>query len=226
VAASLRALCERRADLAVLQTGVGAVHLHRQALVLGVGDAYLAALRAVPVAVRGPKPTAALGRWGIRPAIAAQSPYTTEELCAALAGYPLSGNAVFIQHYGETNERLRAFVRERGGTTLDALPYRWALPADLGPLRAAVAALGNGTFDALLVTSQPQVTHVLAIAEDLGMGGTLKEALNNRVTVAAVGPVARRTLERHGIRVSVEPAHPKMVPIVDALAVHFARGAA
>ena len=226
VAPSLRVLCERRVDLAVLQTRVGAEYLHRQGLALGLGDAYLAALRAVPIAVRGPKPTAALGRWGIRPAIAAESPYTTKELCAALAGHPLSGTAVFIQHYGETNERLRTFIRERGGTTLDALPYRWTLPADLGPLQMAVASLGDGAFDALLVTSQPQVRHLLAVAEELGMGGKLRDALNNRVTVAVVGPVARGALDRQRIRVGVEPAQPKMVPLVDALAAHFARGAA
>jgi uroporphyrinogen-III synthase len=195
------------------------IHSLRVLIGLPPPHVLVAALRAVPLAVRGPKPTAALGRWGIRPAIVAKSPYTTEEVCASPAGYPLSGKAVFIEHYGETNERLRAFVRERGGTVLDALPYRWALPADLGP--AAVASLGNGMFDALLVTSQPQVRHLLEIAEELGVCRKLKDALNSRVTVAAVGPVARRALNHQGIRVSVEPAQPKMVPLVDALAAHF-----
>ncbi len=221
VAAPLRALCERKADLVVLQTGVGTDRLHRQASALGLGDAYLEALRTLPVAVRGPKPTAVLGRWGIRPAIAARSPYTTEEVCAALAEHPLEEKTAFVQHYGETNERLREFLRGRGAATVDALPYRWAFPADLGPLREAVRALGEGAFDALLVTSQPQVKHLMAVADDLGASGALREALNTRVTVAAVGPVARRTLARHGIRVGVEPSHPKMVPLVDALAAHF-----
>ncbi len=221
VAAPLSHLCKIGVDLVVLQTGVGTDRLYRQAAVLNLGEAYLEALRRIPVAVRGPKPTAVLHRWGIRPTIAAVSPYTTEEVCAALAGHPLSGKTVFVQHYGETNERLRDFLRGLGATTVDALPYRWALPEDLGPLRGAVERLGRGEFDALLVTSQPQVKHLFAVAETLGATVALQQALNGRVAVAAVGPVARRTLDRYGVRVTVEPSQPKMAPLVDALAAYF-----
>jgi len=222
VAAPLSHLCRIGVDLIVLQTGVGTDRLHRQAAVLSLGDAYLEALRRIPVAVRGPKPTAVLHRWGIRPTIAAVSPYTTEEVCAALAGHPLSGKTVFVQHYGETNERLRDFLHGLGATTVDALPYRWALPEDLGPLRGAVEGLGRGEFDVLLVTSQPQVKNLFAVAETLGATMALQQALS-RVVVAAVGPVARRALDRYGVRVTVEPSQPKMAPLVEALAAYFPR---
>lgn len=223
VAAPLSLLCKQMVDIAVLQTGVGTERLYRQATALGLGEAYLEALRHVLVAVRGPKPTAVLHRWGIRPAIAARSPYTTEELSTVLGEHALSGRTAFVQHYGEMNERLREFLRGRGATTVDALPYRWALPEDLEPLRGAVSGLGRGAFDALLITSQPQVKHLFAVADTLGAAGTLREGLNSRVTVAAVGPVARRALDRQGVRVSVEPSQPKMAPLVDALAAHLAR---
>lgn len=223
VAAPLRLLCERKADLVVLQTGVGTARLHRQASALGLGDAYLEALRTIPVVVRGPKPTAVLQRWGIRPTFAAASPYTTEEVCAVIREPPLSGKTVFVQHYGEMNERLREFLRGQGAVTVDALPYRWALPQDLEPLRDAVRDLERGAVDALLITSQPQVDNLFEVAASLGAAGTLRQALNHRVIVAAVGPVARRALDRNGVRARVEPSQPKMVPLVDALAAHFAR---
>ncbi len=223
VAAPLGVLCGRKAELVVLQTGVGTTRLHRQAASLGLGDAYLEALRSIPVAVRGPKPTAVLARWGIRPTLAASSPYTTDEVCAVLAGYPVAGKTVFVQHYGEMNPRLCEFLRKQGADTVDALPYRWGLPEDPEPLRKAVAELGQGAFDALLITSQPQVKNLFEIAESQGATGALRDALNSRVTVAAVGPVARSALERRGVRVHVEPQQPKMVPLVDALAAHFAQ---
>ncbi|TMI90879.1 MAG: uroporphyrinogen-III synthase [Bacillati bacterium ANGP1] len=226
VAAPLGLLCARKVDLVVLQTGVGTVCLHRQATGLGLGDAYLETLRSLPVAVRGPKPAAILHRWGIHPALAARSPYTTDELCAALAEHPMSEKTAFVQHYGEMNERLREYLQRRGATTVDALPYRWALPANLDPLRKAVAGLQAGAFDALLITSRPQVTHLFEVAEAQGEGGALREALNSRVTVAVVGPVARRALDRRGVRAGVEPSHPKMAPLVDALAAHFAQAGA
>ncbi len=223
VAAPLRVLCNRTVGLVVLQTGVGAERLHRQAAILGLGDAYLEALRGLPVAVRGPKPTAALAKWGIRPTLAARSPYTTGELCAVLAGFPLSGTSVFVQHYGEMNRPLCEFLMSRGATPVDALPYRWGLPEPPEPLRKAVDELERGEFDALLVTSRPQVRSLFEVAESRGSAAALRDALNSCVAVAAVGPVARGALEQRGVRVQVEPRQPKMVPLVDALAAYFAQ---
>lgn len=221
VAVPLRSLCQRNVDAVVLQTGVGTARLHRQATALNLGEAYLEALRHLPVAVRGPKPTAVLHRWGIRPTIAAPSPHTTAELCAALEGLALSGRAVFVQHFGQTNEPLLAFLRGRGATTVDALPYRWALPEDPRPLRGAIEALIRGEYDALVITSKPQIEHLFTVADTVGAAGALREALNGRVTVAAVGPTARRGIMGHGVRVTVEPEQPKMAPLVHALAAHF-----
>ena len=75
----------------------------------------------------------------------------------------------------------------------------------------------------MVITSQPQVKHLFEVAEAQGEGGALREALNSRVTVAAVGPVARRALDQRGVRVRVEPSQPKMVPLVAALAAYFAQ---
>lgn len=221
VAAPLSALCRKHVDIVVLQTGVGTERLHRQAAALGLGEAYLEALRALPIAVRGPKPTAVLHRWGIRPAFSAASPYTTAEVCAALADVPLSSKTVFVQHYGQTNEPLREFLRVRGAVTVDALPYRWALPGDAGPMRRAIDGLLRAEFHALVITSQPQVVNLFAVADTVGAGDALRETLNNRVAIAAVGPVARRALLERGVRVAVQPSQPKMAPLVRALAAYF-----
>ncbi len=221
VQAPLARLCAREVDWVVLQTGVGTERLYRLAERLGLGEAYVEALRVIPVAVRGPKPTAVLQRWGIRPTLAAQSPYTTRELCAALDPVPLTGKAVFVQHYGERNEALRAYLLGRGAEVVDAQPYRWALPEDLRPLREAVRGLVDGAFSAVVVTSSPQVTHLFRVAEELGCVEPLREALNDRVAVAAVGPVSRQVLREYGVRVSVEPAHPKVKPLVEALREHL-----
>jgi uroporphyrinogen-III synthase len=221
LAAPLSALCRTRVDLVVLQTGVGAERLFRQATALGLGGAYLDALRHTPIAVRGPKPAAALHRWGIRPTFSAPSPYTTAELCAALAGVPFSGKTVFVQHYGQLNGVLRDFLRGRGARTVDALPYRWALPQDLDPLRRAIEHVLRLEFDAVVITSRPQIENLFAVAQTLGAGQALRDTLNTRVPVAAVGPVARRTLEAHGVRAAVEPSQPKMAPLVRALAAYF-----
>lgn len=218
----LARLCRREVALVVLQTGVGTERLHRLAERLDLAERFLEALHALPVAVRGPKPTAVLYRWGVRPAIAAPSPYTTAELCQALASVDLAGRAVFVQHYGQINAPLRAALQERGATPVDAMPYRWALPADVGLLQEAVRALIDGAFAALLVTSRPQVLHLFQVAADMGLAEVLRRSLNDAVAVAAVGPVARRALAEQGVPVAVEPERPKMAPLVQALRAHLA----
>ncbi len=221
VADALRALCDDGVDLVVLQTGVGTERLHRQASAIGLGDAYLQALQRLPVVVRGPKPTAVLHRWGIRPTFSAPGPHTTAEVCAVLKDLPLAGKRIFVQHYGQINEVLRTFLHAQGAGTVEALPYRWSLPEDPTPLMEAVQGLVRADFDVLLVTSQPQAAHLFAVAQTLGLAQALREALNTRVTVAAVGPTTRRAVSRLGVRVDVEPEQPKMVPLVRALETHF-----
>lgn len=222
----LETLCRGETDLIVFQTGTGVNHLYRQAQALGLDEAFLGELRRRPIAIRGPKPAAALARWQIRAAITAAPPHTTAEVCAALAGRDLGGQRVFVQHYGEFNTALSAFLNQRGAVLTDVLPYRWAPPSDRGPLEQAVRDLAGARVDALVVTSRPQIVHLFAAADALGETDALRDALNARVAVAAVGPVSRRALEERGVRVAVEPAQTKMAPVVAALAAHFAGGAA
>jgi uroporphyrinogen-III synthase len=218
VADPLRRLCALEVDWVVFLTGVGVERLYDAARQLKLAEALVHALQRVPVAVRGPKPVAVLGRWGVRPQVSAPSPHTTEELCAALDAVPLVGRRVFVQHYGEPNSRLRDFLVRRGAEVVDALPYRWALPRDAEALVSAVRALVAGHVDALVVTSRPQVLHLFQVAEREGLGEALRQALNERVVVAAVGPTSRQALQACGVRVDVSPQHPKMGPLVAALA--------
>lgn len=223
VAQPLQRLCSREVDWAVFLTGVGVQRLYEAAVTLGLGEAFVQALREIPVAVRGPKPVAVLGRWGVRPQVQAPSPHTTAELCRALDPVPLEGRRVLVQHYGEPNAALRDYLARRGAEAVEALPYRWALPQDVGPLVRAAHAVVEGRVDALLVTSRPQVLHLFAVAEREGLTTALREALNTRVVVAAVGPTSRAALEACGVQVAVSPDHPKMAPLVDALRAYQVR---
>ncbi len=221
VRAPLQVLCNREADWVVLLTGVGTERLRDLAGRLGFQGSLLEALRALPIVVRGPKPTAVLHRWGIRPALQAPPPHTTREVCAVLDTVELGGRGVFVQHYGELNEALRAYLLQRGARPVDAMPYRWALPQEGAPLRDAIQELVGGAFDALLVTSRPQVVHLFQVAQAVGLTEQLREVLNRQVCVAAVGPVARQSLEERGVRTSVVPEHPKMAPLVHSLQEHL-----
>jgi uroporphyrinogen-III synthase len=220
IAAMLDRLRARPADVVLFQTGVGTRALFRGVAALGRDDEWRRALERAVVAVRGPKPTAALRELGVRIDARAEEPFTSAELLAALARYELDGRLVVVQEYGEANRELAAALRGRGAAVLEVEVYRWTLPEDLRPLEELLRDLPTGAVDALVVTSQAQVRHLFEVAGRLGLAAELPEVLRG-LLVAAVGPVAARALREHGVRVDLEPSHPKMGALVAELASRF-----
>jgi uroporphyrinogen-III synthase len=210
-------LASGRFAIVIFQTGVGATALLREAERLGKLEAVLVALRQATIVCRGPKPTAAIRRHGLTPAIVPLKPFTTTEMLAALHDVDLAGRAVALAHYGERNAVLADALRVRGAQLAEVCPYEWALPDDTAPLKD-LARDPIARIDALTVTSQIQVRNLFAVATELGAAGTLATALQDDIIVAAVGPVSAEALREVGVTPDVQPADPKMGPLLMALA--------
>ncbi|HZD41969.1 MAG TPA: uroporphyrinogen-III synthase [Terriglobales bacterium] len=106
----------------------------------------------------------------------------------------------------------------RSGAIVVSIPiYRWALPADLAPLRQAICKILRGEVDAALFTSGTQVEHLFKVAADDNAAQPVALALK-RIVVASIGPVCTQALERFEIRPDIEPPHPKMGILVAELA--------
>ena len=95
--------------------------------------------------------------------------------------------------------------------------YRWALPEDTGPLRAALQAVIGGRIQIALFTNATQVVHLFQLAAAERLGQALTEA-GERVVVASIGPVCSETLQHFGLHVDLEPEHPKMGHLIAAVA--------
>ncbi|MDE3075854.1 MAG: uroporphyrinogen-III synthase, partial [Chloroflexota bacterium] len=98
--------------------------------------------------------------------------------------------------------------------------YRWALPGDVSGLIDLIDRLDQAA--ALVVTSANQVRNLFAVAADNGRQQALEAGLR-QLQLAAIGPVAARSLEERGLEVAVQPAHPSMGALVRDLASFFAR---
>ncbi len=120
------------------------------------------------VAVRGPKPTAALRSRGVRIDRSAADPFTTQELLAAIADLALEGERVVVQRHGAVNVELDRALEARGARVLEIPTYRWALPQDTAPLAALIDALERGDMHAVVLTNAEQVRNLFAVAERLG----------------------------------------------------------
>ena len=205
----------------VFLTGVGATALFEEAERQGRLATLLDALKRATVACRGPKPTAALKRFGVSPAMSAADPYTSNELLDAMGSLDLAGVEVTLVHYGERSEPLAAALRARGAALHELCVYEWRLPDDIVPLQDLIRAIGAREVDTVIFTSQVQWKHMVRVASEMGLEQSLRDALNADVVVASVGPVCSAALREAGIEPRIEPTPPKMGPLVAALAEHF-----
>ena len=207
-------------DVVIFLTGVGAKHLAEAIETKYPAEVWKAALAKTTIVARGPKPLTVLRGWGLKVAVQVPEPNTWRDILESLdQKLPVQGKRIAIQEYGQTNPELIAGLEERGAKSIELVAvYRWALPEDLGPLKAAISGLIDGQIGVLAVTSAQQVKHMLQVAESEGLAKPLIDALNHHVIVASIGPVATETLIESGSRPDLEPEHPKLGPLVQTLA--------
>src|SRR5512139_1180807 len=205
-------------DVVVLMTGVGLRTLVATVASQWSRERIAAALGRATLVARGSKSVAALRELGLQPHLIEPEPNTWREVLAVLdAQLALAGKRVAVQEYGVPNQQLLAALDSRGAIVSPVPVYRWALPEDIGPLRAAVHALCAGTIDVAVFTSSAQVDHLLQVADSEGCREPLCAALA-RLLVASVGPVCSQRLRDHGLPPDIEPVHPKMGQLLADLA--------
>lgn len=205
-------------DVVIFLTGVGTRALASALASRCPGTRLAALLRRITLVARGPKPVAALRELGLTPRVVVPEPNTWRELLAALDAHaPVAGRHVAVQEYGQSNPALLDGLRARGADVLPVPVYRWDYPEDPAPLRDGVVRFADGAADIALFTSARQVDHAIETARRLGRLGDLVHAAR-RIVVASIGPVCSEALQAHGLPVDVEPMHPKMGHLLNAVA--------
>jgi uroporphyrinogen-III synthase len=205
------ALLEGKIDIVIFLTGVGTRALARAIEPFCAREEFVSALSRVPVLARGPKPVAALKELGVPIVWNVPEPNTWREILKVLDTnkVALQGQRVAVQEYGIPSKDLVQGLQERGAEVLAVHVYDWALPEDTAPLRSAIQALIAGNVEVALFTAAIQVHHLLQVAEEMSCRDSLVAALG-KIKVASIGPVTSEALGEYGIRVSMEPTHPKM----------------
>jgi len=205
-------------DIVILMTGVGVRTLNRTLLTRYPQEKIVAALQKPRLVARGPKPVAALKELGLTPWLSVPEPNTWREVLAALEGAAaIAGKRIAVQEYGMPNPELVVRLRQRGAEVKTVAIYRWALPEDLGPLRAALERMIRGDADAALFTNGAQVEHLFRIAAEANAEEPLRGACE-KLAIGSVGPICTQALKKYGIEPDIEPAHPKMGALIAEVA--------
>ena len=207
-------------DLVIFTTGVGV-----RALVKIVSEHYdrekfLAALRSIKIAARGPKSSSALRELEIPITVVAPDPFTWRSLMSALEaklGPSLQGMNIAVQEYGTSNPELLTALAEKSVSITRLLVYQWALPEDVQPLREAVLALAHGHVDVVLFMNAGQVTHLFLMAERMGYTESLYEGFRSTV-IGSIGPSTTEGLSLYGLQPDYEPTQSKMGFLINEIA--------
>jgi uroporphyrinogen-III synthase len=209
----IHGLLQGEFDAIIFMTGVGARALVQAAEAVCLREDFFTALSRSRVVVRGPKPAAAMREFKVPVTLAVPEPNTWREIVKALdenpGKTPLAGQHIAVQEHGEPSPDLYAALRERGAEVFPVRVYRWELPEDIGPLKAAIRSLTQSEVDVVMFTSSVQFVHAVQVAAGMGLREQFIQALN-RTIVASIGPIASATLRENGVSVDLEPSHPKM----------------
>ena len=201
-------------EVVIFMTGVGTRALFAAMETRHQRAALVPALAAITTVARGPKAIRAMRDLGIEPSIVVPEPNTWREVLSAVASQvQLKGKHVAVQEYGVSNHELTAGLEARGARVTIVPVYRWTLPADRAPLRAALNAIAAGEADVALFTSSNQVTNVIQLAEAEGIGDGVKRGFA-RMAVGSIGPVCTEQIRAYGLRVDFEPEHSKLGHLV------------
>jgi uroporphyrinogen-III synthase len=205
-------------DLLIVTTGVGMRTLNERLLAQYSQARIVSALQKVPILARGPKPVTALKELGLQAEFTVPEPNTWREVLVTVERViGLGRKRVALQEYGIANPELVAGLQRRGASVETFSIYKWALPEDIDPLRAAIKKISNGEADVALFTNGAQGDHLFQVAIEDDSEEELRRALKN-IVVGSVGPVCTEVLQQFGIEPDVVPEHPKMGSLIAAVA--------
>ncbi|GAA4602283.1 uroporphyrinogen-III synthase [Actinoplanes octamycinicus] len=177
--------------LVVATTGFGFRGWLEAAEGWGLGDTLRASLRGAKIIARGPKPCGAIRAAGLTEDWAAQTE-ASEEVLERLLSDGVAGQRIVVQEHGEPQTEFVAALRAAGAAVVEVPVYRWALPADVTPVRRLTEQVAAGQIDAVTFTSAPAVKAFLQIAAEVDADVT--GAFRDRTLAACVGPVTAAPL--------------------------------
>lgn len=200
----------------VVSTGSGLRAWLTAAERAGHADDVLALLHETKVVARGAKGHGELRALDVAPVFVSTAE-TMDDVCAWLVERVRPDERLAVQVHGGEIVGSLDVLRSRLAEVLTVAPYRWALPEDLRPATEVVRAIVAGQIDVLAETSAPSCRNMFAIAESLQLKSELVRALNERVCVAAVGPVTARAFHDAGVAVDVMPKRSRTGDLLRAI---------
>jgi len=168
------------------------------------------------IAVVGKSTRDKLLEYGIRADLVPEK-FTGEGLAESLIATGVKGSRVLIPRALKAREVVPEMLGQAGAEVIVAPVYQNVPPH--GRKRQLREQLDEGRIDLLTFTSSSTVTNFLTMV-DAGSEEELHRLLD-QVTIAAIGPITAKTVEKSGLRVDIRPERYTIADMVDAIVDHY-----
>ncbi|MFQ5761473.1 MAG: uroporphyrinogen-III synthase [Candidatus Bathyarchaeia archaeon] len=200
----LRSTVRNEVDVVIFMSQNGVVHLLDAARRVKLADQLVHALERSTVVAIGPKTAQRLREHGIRVDVV-PSHHSSVGIAKEISKIGLEGKVVGIPRTDKPSDYLRKQLDGFCKKVLEVPIYETKPPSNRAKVVKLIEDLSRGEVDIITFTSSATAENLFKTASEQGTQSSLRDCLNKRVTVAAIGCVTQRTLERLGVKADVVP---------------------
>lgn len=209
-----------KVDFVVFMSVNGVRHLFNAAEELNQTNKLLRGLKKPVMVAVGPRTAEELRAHQIHVNLV-PTKYTSEGIAESLQEFDVAGKSVRIPRTTAANPTLKAKLGERGALVQEVYVYESALPADNALKDKFLQDVQGGKIHAIVFGSGLTARNLFQMLRENISTEKLRDLLNKKTTVVAIGPVTAEALEKLGVQVAVMPNTHLFEEALTALATYW-----
>jgi uroporphyrinogen-III synthase len=222
-------------DYVVFMTGPGVFSIMNIAEKLGIQEQFINILNRTSMVCRSEKPAAALRRFRVKVDLIPRDENTAEGILKLLLERDPQNKKIAVLWHGSYSGELSDHLQRNGAKVFESFTYTYSekldvagsdilkkmgfdyeIPNEQNVIRL-IEDVTKGTIDAVTFTSPPSARELFRVASKNNLDQLLRNGLNNKAIVVAIGPSTKKILEENKVLVDVMPRLFKMGPMISAL---------
>ncbi|MCP8321501.1 MAG: uroporphyrinogen-III synthase [archaeon] len=131
--------------------------------------------------------------------------YSSEGIIQSLQQFDISGKSIYIPRTKGATPTLKESLGKMGAKVQEVYVYESLLPIDPNIKERFFQDLISGKIHAIIFSSSLNVKNLFQILMEKISMEKLRDIMNSRLTIVAIGPVTAKTLCEMGVKVDIMP---------------------
>lgn len=197
-------LAKEKIDYVIFMSVNGIRYLLSSAENLGLKAQLEQSLEKTVTMAVGPKTAQELRNHNI-PVGLVPAKYSSEGIIECLRQNVVSGKSIYIPRTRGATPNLAKSLRSMGGKVQEVYVYESMLPNNKDLTERFLQDLIDGKIDAIIYGSSLSAKNLFKMLRELISKEKLRDIMNSKLTIVAIGPVTAETLSEMGLRVDIMP---------------------